>query len=638
MSRTLAIVGGVLVLCAVLILVLKSRDSPPDARQSDQRGGDANRMDGGQEDSIPVVGGTAKQIAEQIAAELTSDFKNIDLKVQYVGTAKCASCHAEQHTSYLLTAHSDSLGLTNIAAEAEGSKFVHDKSGRAFEVAHVDGQLVHRESLIGAGEPVLLHEVPVSHVVGSGTFGKSYLYKKGGYFLQSPITWFENQERWHMSPGYDSERHRSFARQITSDCFFCHAGILEEVAGNPYDVRIDEFDIGCERCHGPGELHTAKFAGTSDVTLSGDPDYTIVNPTRLERGLSEAICQQCHLQGSTQVFASDRRQWDFRPSLPLEKFRIDFHQQLGSDQMRIVGHVEQMHSSECYTKSNLMTCVTCHDPHGKPAADKKVEYYRAACLKCHADQGCSLAEAVRHEKAEDSCVQCHMPPAPTEVPHVAFTHHRIGIHSADSSEKPAVSGLTTIQNRENVTKLEFARAEALAYFTTFMAEGDRPEFKEYHLKAWDDLNALKKGGMRDHMVEAALARLALMRGDRAASENFAREAVLLTDSPTPARLDALDMLSRSLFDQEKYDEALVHYRELTRYSRNAYHWAYLGYCESNVDHLEEALAALKMSLEIEPAQSGAQASIALILYALKRPEEAEEYAKAAKRMAELLGE
>ena len=37
------------------------------------------------------------------------------------------------------------------------------------------------------------------------------------------------------------------------------------------------------------------------------------------------------------------------------------------------------------------------------------------------------APAERESLAND-CVQCHMPHSPTDIPHLAFTHHRIGIY------------------------------------------------------------------------------------------------------------------------------------------------------------------------------------------------------------------
>ena len=141
--------------------------------------------------------------------------------------------------------------------------------------------------------------------------------------------------------------------------------------GNEYDVEVIEPAIGCERCHGPGELHVAWHEGAlpnlySDAGRStpaeGAKDNTIVNPARLSRELSEAVCQQCHLQGDVQVTVRGRRHDSFRPGFPLSDFRHEYRLFASSD-MTVVGHVEQMQQSRCYTESDSLTCTTCHDPH-----------------------------------------------------------------------------------------------------------------------------------------------------------------------------------------------------------------------------------------------------------------------------------
>src|SRR5207253_975908 len=70
-----------------------------------------------------------------------------------------------------------------------------------------------------------------------------------------------------------------------------------------------------ERCHGPGELHVQRQRERR--TEPGDWDDTIVNPSRLEPALREAVCEQCHLQGQARVLRRGRGVFDYRPGLPL---------------------------------------------------------------------------------------------------------------------------------------------------------------------------------------------------------------------------------------------------------------------------------------------------------------------------------
>src|SRR5260370_1455425 len=79
----------------------------------------------------------------------------------------------------------------------------------------------------------------------------------------------------------------------------CHARTAERVehAESRYHEPLfrQGSAIGCERCHGPGELHVHRREDSA--WMGGGFDETIVNPGRLEPALREAVCQQCHLQG-----------------------------------------------------------------------------------------------------------------------------------------------------------------------------------------------------------------------------------------------------------------------------------------------------------------------------------------------------
>ena len=64
------------------------------------------------------------------------------------------------------------------------------------------------------------------------------------------------------------------------------------------------------------------------------------------------------------------------------------------------------------------------------------DYYRTACLKCHQTphRECTVAVAkCNKESPENDCVHCQMPCSPTEIPHLAFTHHRIAVHDRPSA-------------------------------------------------------------------------------------------------------------------------------------------------------------------------------------------------------------
>jgi predicted CXXCH cytochrome family protein len=208
-----------------------------------------------------------------------------------------------------------------------------------------------------------------------------------------------------------------------STCLYCHANRVEPVEGTVNRYRPPTFRghaIGCERCHGPGELHAQHPGGEA-------PDPTIVNPAVLEPALRDAVCEQCHLMGEVRVLKFGHREDDFRPGLPLSAVWSVFERSGGAE--KFVGQVEQMQESRCYRESaGQLGCISCHDPHRRPGPEERAGDYRGRCLECHgAGRGCRLTEPARRERnRDDDCTACHMPRVgPADIPHVATTDHRI---------------------------------------------------------------------------------------------------------------------------------------------------------------------------------------------------------------------
>src|SRR5262249_2971455 len=300
-----------------------------------------------------------------------------------------------------------------------------------------DGQVWHREFLFTAGkEEILLCEYPLKYVIGSGRHSRTYAVEAESFLVESPVTWYTSSKSWKMSPGYDNPHQQGFDRAVGEGCLICHAGQADAVGSSLHRMQVNEAAIGCERCHGPGSLHIAHHAGRKPAAErpAGAVDYTIVNPAHLSRDLAEAVCQQCHLRSNATIVARGRKPTAYRPGLPLHEFRQDFSLERPDASMTVVGHVEQMHLSRCYQNSKTLSCLTCHNPHDEPTPRERVKHYRGVCLECHKPAACRETDARRQAKA-DSCIHCHMPTSPTEIPHLAFTHHRIGVHKAGADKE-----------------------------------------------------------------------------------------------------------------------------------------------------------------------------------------------------------
>jgi predicted CXXCH cytochrome family protein len=301
--------------------------------------------------------------------------------------------------------------------------------GFRYRVERRGARVFHRETASGPQGQILYdQEVEVHFAVGSGQRGRSFLIDRGGWLLQSPVTWYPQKRMWSLSPGYE-KANPHFTRAVIPDCLFCHSNRALPVnhAVNRFELPIFQgHAIGCERCHGPGELHV-RFHQAGQG-LDG-VDRTIVNPRHLEHSLREAVCQQCHLQGEERVVRRGRKLFDFRPGLPLHLFLVDFvKSRRPQGENKFVGAVEQMYASSCFRQGRgdrKMGCVACHDPHAAPAPGEKAAYYRKRCLECHADRGCSLPPAERVQRQSDNCIACHMPPTGSEVSHTSTTDHSI---------------------------------------------------------------------------------------------------------------------------------------------------------------------------------------------------------------------
>ena len=557
---------------------------------------------------------------------------NADPSVKYIGTKACIACHTEQHKSYLATSHSKTMERVDPEKEVTKGSFRHELSGNDYEVLLRDGQLLHREIMRGPNnEELATTEHPILYTMGSGSHGKSYVYKNGEFFGQSPLSWYVESQKWGMSPGYDRANHPGFSRKLSSECFFCHVGSIDQKEGNPNDFTIMEDTVGCERCHGPGELHAKKYrdiassASANSVSKASVPDNTIVNPSDLTRELSEAICQQCHLQAAGKALRAGKDEWDFRPGTPLTDIRLDYQYRLGDDKMKIVGHVEQLHQSKCYQQTETLTCITCHNPHDTPSPENMAAHYRSICLNCHDNQACGEPLPKRMTAAKNECAKCHMPKLDTEIPHTAFHHHRIGIHNSVGDTPEIATGLSPILNISSLTPLERARCEALAKFQVGQEEPDNPNFKDYGLDAAKVLIQLKNSGKADSDANAILALLARSQGQSAIARDLATEVVNEEKKPTRAKVEALRLLAQLAYQNRKFAEAAKLYRQVTQYQSEAYDYFQLGISEQNSGQTERAIAALKKAVELAPSYLEAYRVLAAILGSQGKAAESKEY-------------
>ena len=397
-------------------------------------------------------------------SEPASPYLNVADGVEYVGDASCAQCHGEIAESYATHGMAQSFyPLTEEnAVEDYGGVEVRDASGGFVYTARREGgEFVQEERQIGPNGEVLNRLVrSMDYVVGSGSAARTYLTDEGGVLRQLPLTWYtqsksdpeqgttvgdagtEGTGHWAFSPGYDVSNGR-FDRAVPPSCMSCHNGTspaVPFVEGAYEDLAMG---IGCEQCHGPGDLHVE--ARTIDPEAPDSVDYTIVNPKHLELDLRLDVCQQCHLNGTVSVVRDGETADSYRPSRPLSAHRALFVvENEDPNAVDVISHADRMKASACFTESAAMDCVTCHDPH-EGFRDKPADYFNDTCQTCHAPDALVAAMPTAEAKAQHAvgadCFSCHMPKVTADdAPHTSFTDHYIRVVGDDAITGVATSG------------------------------------------------------------------------------------------------------------------------------------------------------------------------------------------------------
>lgn len=360
-------------------------------------------------------------------------YQNTRAGISFVGSQMCANCHNGIAGTFRSTAMGESITRPSdprqLAFAADGAKLFDPQLGRYFEVRREGDSIVQSEfALQGAKKALFQHTEKIAFAVGGGINGYSYLVWRGNYLFQAPLSYYSRRQAWDLSPGHEL----GFNRPILADCIACHSGRARPIAGRDglyHRPAFKELSIGCENCHGPGQLHVQQRMAGNPVSL--ERDLTIVNPAKLPGWLADNICMSCHQSGEAVVFQPGKNHLDFRPGLPLGLTEAIFKLPPGridAPESPLLDHYSLMIASECYIKSNGgLHCITCHDPHVQPGPQQAATYFRAKCLGCHSEQSCSVGLSKRlKQKPADNCVGCHMPRQPLKtISHSALTAHRI---------------------------------------------------------------------------------------------------------------------------------------------------------------------------------------------------------------------
>jgi predicted CXXCH cytochrome family protein len=236
----------------------------------------------------------------------------------------------------------------------------------------------------------------------------------------------------------------SIAKNISLNCMGCHAtgytqfedSVTGEILCDSVEDPAAEFDIdgdgvlndlniGCETCHGPGSEHVA-----------WDDARYIVAPQVLTPSREVMLCDRCHdrLEGNGPFAHNDipmNDQGEFPlPGTSRADFLANYVTTFGPkasknwpDDIHAKSHHQQtpdFYKSKHYRNSDeLLTCSSCHEMHGGTGypsilAEDPLDPAQPLCMTCHQEALVSTVEhttkmlGVPHGAAVATCVDCHM--------------------------------------------------------------------------------------------------------------------------------------------------------------------------------------------------------------------------------------
>ena len=208
-------------------------------------------------------------------------------------------------------------------------------------------------------------------------------------------------------------------------CDGCHS-----VDYNIHTKRVAEWNVGCERCHGPGSEHVVHPSRGN-----------ILGPSHLDDVAANDTCIQCHSQGRPRTNPIEGRYYDwpvgYQVGLKLQDFWTLEDHTLGQTDFYAfadgTAHKNRMQGND-FVQSVMyrrgVTCAACHDAHGTANNAQLRKPADRLCLDCHAPKSpngprAATVSAHTHHKdgsAGSQCVACHMPAIETEGVPGTFVH------------------------------------------------------------------------------------------------------------------------------------------------------------------------------------------------------------------------
>ena len=355
-----------------------------------------------------------------LTAQEQTQQTQITTTAHYVGSQACEKCHAQIYDRWKKTPmanvvrdpreHPDAI-IPDLATDTV-AKFTKD------QVAFVYGSI----------------------------WKQRYFTKIGDDYFPEPAQWDVATHKWlpYNVPKtadwwvqfYPAD---NMQRPTGATCDGCHS-----VDYNIHTKQVAEWNVGCERCHGPGSEH-------ADHPARGN----ILNPAHMDYVAASDTCIQCHSQGRPVTVPIEGKYYDwpvgYHAGLRLQDFwKLEDHT-LGDTTFTHfpdgTAHKNRMQGND-FVQSVMyrrgITCFTCHDAHGTDNYAQLREPADKLCLECHGPlspngpRTATIEEHTHHKEgsAGSQCIACHMPKIETEgVPGTFVRAHTFRFISPSMTDK-----------------------------------------------------------------------------------------------------------------------------------------------------------------------------------------------------------
>jgi predicted CXXCH cytochrome family protein len=347
---------------------------------------------------------------------------------QYVGSPACERCHSSIYGRW------KSTPMANVVRDPR---------------EHPDAIIPDLKSNNVA--PFTLDQV--AFVYGS-KWKQRYFTHIGDDYYPLPVQWDVSNKTWRPYHVADTGADwwtayypsSNFERPTGPTCDGCHSV--------NYDIRTkkpSEWNVGCEKCHGPGSVHAAQPSRTN-----------IFNPSQADALASTDICIQCHSQGQPRAGLIDGKAYDwpvgYQVGLRLQDYwKLEPHT-LGETSFTHyadgTAHKNRMQGND-FIQSIMyqrgVTCASCHDAHGTANYAQLRKPTATICLDCHAPSSpngphsATIEDHTHHAKGStgSDCVACHMPKIEQTIANVNVRSHTFKFITPAMSEQLKIPNACT---------------------------------------------------------------------------------------------------------------------------------------------------------------------------------------------------